>query len=110
MDRWGSPPPGVRLTALCRCTAFRTVDGMNSFFDSIRNTGFRRGPQRLLTGISGGLSVSLGMNVWLVRLLILLAFLLPVVGLGVYALVWALTPWQDGSIPLERALGGDRSA
>jgi hypothetical protein len=28
------------------------------------------------------------------------------VGLGLYALVWVLTPWQDGSIPLERALGG----
>lgn len=79
---------------------------MNSFFDSIRKSGFRRGPQRLLTGISGGLAVSLGMNVWLVRVLVLLSFLLPVVGLGVYALVWILTPWQDGSIPLERALGG----
>lgn len=83
---------------------------MNSFFNAIRNTGFRRGPQRLITGISGGLAVNLGMDVWLVRILILLAFLLPVVGLGVYALVWALTPWQDGSIPLERALSGTSPA
>jgi hypothetical protein len=39
------------------------------------------------------------------RVLVLLSFLLPVLGVGVYLLVWVLTPWQDGTIPLERALG-----
>ncbi|WP_150460393.1 PspC domain-containing protein [Nesterenkonia ebinurensis] len=77
---------------------------MNSFFDAIRRIGFRRGPQRLLGGIAGGIAEGLGINVWLARLLVLLSFLLPVVGVGLYVLVWILTPWQDGSIPLERAL------
>lgn len=79
---------------------------MNAFFSSIRNLGFRRGPQRLAGGISGGLSAATGLNVWLVRLLVLLAFLLPVVGIGLYVVVWILTPWQDGSIPLEQLFGG----
>jgi phage shock protein PspC (stress-responsive transcriptional regulator) len=89
-----------------RAVRVRTVVGMNSFFDTIRNMGFRRGPQRIIGGISGGLAQNLGLNVWLVRVLVLLSFLLPVLGLGAYAIVWALTPWHDGSIPLERALGG----
>jgi phage shock protein C len=80
--------------------------GMRTFFDSIRGIRFRRGPARLLGGIAGGLAEVTGLNVWLVRLLVLLSFLLPFVGIGLYAAVWLLTPWQDGSIPLERAVGG----
>ncbi|TLP74360.1 PspC domain-containing protein [Nesterenkonia sphaerica] len=81
---------------------------MESFFNMIRNTGFRRGPDRLVAGIAGSVARSLSANVWLVRLLFLLSFLLPVVGLGLYLLVWVLTPWQDGSIPLERMLENQR--
>lgn len=84
----------------------RSVEDMNRAFDSIRGLGFRRGPHRLLAGIAGGLAQSLGVNVWLVRLLVALSFLLPFVGLGLYLAVWLLTPWQDGTIPLERMLGG----
>lgn len=79
---------------------------MRKIFDGIRNLGFRRGPQRVLGGIGGGLAEKLGLNAWLVRALILVAFLLPVVGIGMYLVAWALTPWQDGSIPVERAFGG----
>lgn len=82
----------------------RTVSSMSALFNGIRGIGFRRGPQRLLGGIAGGISAGMQVNVWLVRLLLLVAFLLPVVGVGLYLVVWALTPWQDGSIPLERAL------
>ncbi|RBP65661.1 phage shock protein C (PspC) family protein [Brevibacterium sanguinis] len=78
---------------------------MNSIFNAIRKSGYRRGPQRLVGGIAGGLAKSLGMNVWLVRLLTLVASLLPVIGIGAYLIAWVLTPWQDGSIPLERSLG-----
>ncbi|MCT2021237.1 PspC domain-containing protein [Kocuria marina] len=77
---------------------------MNTFFNSMRNLGFRRGPQRVVAGICGGLSHQFGINVWLVRLLVLLSFLLPVVGLALYLVVWIITPWQDGSIPLETSL------
>lgn len=79
---------------------------MRKLFDSIRNLGFRRGPGRLVGGIAGGLAAATGINVWLVRLLVLLSFLLPVVGIGLYLLIWVLTPWQDDSIPLEQVLGG----
>lgn len=78
---------------------------MNSIFNSIRRIAFRRGPQRILGGIAAGIAEGLGINVWLARLLILVSFLLPLVGVVLYVIVWILTPWQDGSIPLERALG-----
>lgn len=77
---------------------------MRSFFDTIRNTGFRRGPERMLGGVAAGLAHHLGANLAFVRLLVLLAFLLPGIGLGLYLVVWALLPWQDGTIPLERLL------
>lgn len=83
---------------------------MDSIFESIRGLGFRRGPQRLVAGISGSLAEKYGVNVWLVRLLVLISFLLPVLGVGLYVAVWVLTPWQDGSIPLEQALGRGRGA
>lgn len=78
---------------------------MEGFFNAMRSMGFRRGPQRILGGIAGGISAALGINVWLARLLVLLSFLLPVLSWALYAVIWVLTPWQDGSIPLERALG-----
>ncbi|EXF24067.1 phage-shock protein [Nesterenkonia sp. AN1] len=81
---------------------------MEKLFESIRRIGFRRGPGRVVAGIGGSLAKKFGVNVWLVRLLILLSFLLPVLGVGAYLLVWVLTPWQDGSIPLERALEARR--
>lgn len=79
-----------------------------SLFDSIRNAGFRRGPDRLLAGICGGIARQTKTNVWIVRLLTLLLFALPVLGWGAYAVVWILTPNERGSIPLERWLGRSR--
>lgn len=76
-----------------------------SIFDGIRKTGFRRGPRRILGGLAGGIAARTGWNVWLVRLAVLLSFLLPVLGWVAYAIVWAVTPWQDGSIPAARWLG-----
>lgn len=90
-----------------RPSELHTVEGME-IFQPIRHSGFRRGPQRLVAGIGAGLAEQFGLSVWLVRLLVLLSFLLPVLGVGAYMVVWALTPWQDDSIPLERALGGRR--
>lgn len=89
-----------------RRLGLRNVGDMRKLFDSIRNTGFRRGPERILGGIAGSLAEMTGLNVWLVRLLVLASFLLPVLGLGAYLIAWALTPWQDGSIPVEQVFGG----
>lgn len=77
---------------------------MNAIFNAIRRLRFRRGPQRLVGGIAGSLALSLNINVWLTRLLMLLSFLLPVFGVVLYAIVWVITPWQDGTIPFERWL------
>lgn len=82
----------------------RSVELMKKIFDSLRSIGFRRGPRRLAGGIGGGLAERFGINVWLVRALLLASFLLPVLGVGAYAVAWFLTPWQDGRIPLERVL------
>lgn len=83
----------------------RSVDKIESIFNSIRSIGFRRGPECIAGGIAGGMARRTGFDVWLARLLVLLPFLLPVVGLGLYCVVWVLIPLQDGSIPLEQALG-----
>lgn len=64
----------------------------------------------MLGGVAGGLASKMKLNVWLVRLLVLIAFLLPVVGWVLYVVIWIITPWQDGSIPLERLFGGRPSA
>lgn len=77
---------------------------MDSFFGFFRNLGFRRGPSRLVGGIAGGIADATTADPVLVRLLVLLAFLLPFVGLPLYLVLWILLPWQDGSIPLERLL------
>lgn len=77
---------------------------MNTFFDTLRGLGFQRGPKRLVAGIGGGIAHTYGINVWLVRLLIVLASFLPIIGVGAYLVVWILTPWQDGRIPLEQSM------
>lgn len=79
---------------------------MNSIFETFRGLPFRRGPRRLLGGIGGGIAEATGINVWLARLLVLASFLLPVLGVVAYLVTWLLLPWQDGSIPLQRLLGG----
>jgi phage shock protein C len=77
---------------------------MNTLFATLRGFRFRRGPQRLVGGIAGGLADLTGLDVWIMRALVLVSFLLPVLGVGAYLVAWALTPWQDGTIPLERVL------
>lgn len=96
--------PRREIFHLPTCQSQRSVITMNAIFNSIRRIKFRRGPQRLAGGIAGGLAELLGANVWLVRLLVLISFLLPVIGVLFYIIVWVLTPWQDESIPLERVL------
>lgn len=80
------------------------VDAMETFFDSIRRLGFTRGPERLVGGICGGIAAKTAIPVFLVRILMLVAFLLPFFGVAAYVIGWLLLPWQDGTIPLERFL------
>lgn len=86
---------------------------MDSFFGFIRNLSFRRGPRRVLAGLGGGIADATNLDVVLVRVLMIIAFLLPLIGPTLYVVLWILLPWQDGSIPLERwiqRLGGNRNS
>lgn len=77
---------------------------LDNIFNSIRGARFRRGPKRLVAGICGGLADTFGWDVTIVRIVVLLSFILPYIGIGTYLLAWAVTPAQNGSIPLETAL------
>lgn len=79
---------------------------MKPFFDSIRNAGFRRGPNRVLGGVCGGIARQWNLDVTLVRIIVAVLLLLPVVSWGVYLAAWVVLPWQDGSIPAETLLTG----
>lgn len=78
---------------------------MEPVYDSLRALPFRRGPERWLGGVCGGIAAKFGLNPLLVRLLMLIAFALPVIGWVTYLVAWLVLPWQDNSIPLERVLG-----
>ncbi len=84
---------------------------MQPVYDALRSIPFRRGPERWLGGVCGGIAAKFGLNPLLVRILMMLAFLLPVVGWVTYFVAWLILPWQDDSIPLENILGsGTRSS
>lgn len=79
---------------------------MESVYRSLRSISFRRGPQRLVAGIGGGIARATGWDVTIVRIAILLSFLLPFIGLPLYLVLWLVLPFHDDSIPLERIIGG----
>jgi len=81
---------------------------MENFFDAIRRVGYTRGPQRIAGGICGGIAAKTGVGVFWIRIGMLLLFLLPFIGIGLYMISWLLLPWQDGSIPLERLISPKR--
>lgn len=79
---------------------------MASIFNFIRGLGFYRGPNRIIGGIGGGIARQLGVSSGVVRLIMLILFLIPGIGVGTYLVVWILTPNSTGGIPLERFLEG----
>lgn len=79
---------------------------MDSFFDSIRRIPLRRGPDKWLGGVCGGLAVALHVDVAWIRLAFLLFGLLPGPAILVYGVMWLLVPAQDGSIVLQNMLRG----
>ena len=75
----------------------------NTFFDTLRRSPIKRGPSRILGGICGGIAEKFGWPPTTVRLVTVIAFLLPVIGFGTYLLAWLLLPRaSDGSIVIER--------
>ncbi|MCG2621536.1 PspC domain-containing protein [Arthrobacter sp. I2-34] len=81
---------------------------MDSLYKFLRSIPLRRGPDRWVAGICGGIAAKFGWDPTLVRIGTLLLFLLPGLGLGAYLVVWLLLPWHDGSIALERMVSAGR--
>ena len=78
----------------------------NSFFDTLRRSPIKRGPSRVLGGVCGGIAERFGWKPNTVRIITAIAFLLPLIGFGTYALAWVLLPRAtDGSIVIERLFG-----
>ncbi|RKW71450.1 PspC domain-containing protein [Galactobacter caseinivorans] len=78
---------------------------MQPLYRALRAQPFRRGPRRWLGGICAAVAQRFGWDANLVRLITLVLFLLPVIGVGLYAVLWLVLPWSDESIPLERLVG-----
>ncbi|WP_138414259.1 PspC domain-containing protein [Sinomonas gamaensis] len=81
---------------------------MDSFFNAIRSTGLRRSQRRLLAGVLGGVAEKLGVDVAFVRIVFIVLCFLPGPAILAYLVAWALIPDPNGSIILEKALGGPR--
>lgn len=79
---------------------------MQPLYRALRSQPFRRGPRRWLGGICSAVAQRYGWDPNLVRLITLVLFLLPIIGVGLYAVLWLVLPWSDDSIPLERVIGG----
>ncbi|MEA5453508.1 PspC domain-containing protein [Sinomonas sp. JGH33] len=82
---------------------------MDSFFNSLRSSGLRRGPRRIVGGVLGGLAERLDIDVAFVRIIFVVLCFLPGPAVFAYLVAWAIIPDQNGSIILENLLGGPRS-
>ncbi|MBT2514447.1 PspC domain-containing protein [Arthrobacter sp. ISL-30] len=77
---------------------------MEKFFSIIRGLGLKRGPQRWLGGVCGGIAAKLNVDVAYVRIAFLLFCLLPGPAFVVYIAAWLILPDQESSIALESFL------
>ncbi len=77
---------------------------MNKFFDTVRGFGLKRGPQRWLGGVCGGIAAKLNVDVAYVRIAYLLLSLLPGPAFVLYIAAWLLLPDQRNVIILESFL------
>ncbi|GLB67518.1 PspC domain-containing protein [Arthrobacter mangrovi] len=81
---------------------------MDSFYRFLRSIPLRRGPNRWLGGVCGGIAAKFGWDPTVVRIVTLLLFLVPGIGVAGYLVVWLLLPNYDDSIALERLLASKR--
>lgn len=79
--------------------------GAHRLFEVLRRSPVRRDRSRgMLGGLCAGIARSTGLSVVAVRVIAVLAALLPGTVAGVYLLAWALLPDDDGGIHVERAM------
>ncbi len=77
---------------------------MEKFYSTVRNLGLKRGPQRWLGGVCGGIAAKLNVDVAFVRIAFLLISLLPGPAFVFYLVAWLLLPDQRNAIILENFL------
>lgn len=77
---------------------------MEKFFSIVRGLGLKRGPERWLGGVLGGIARRLNVDVAYVRIAFLLFCLLPGPAAIFYLLAWAILPDQRNVIPLQAFL------
>ncbi|WP_081737775.1 PspC domain-containing protein [Arthrobacter sp. H41] len=79
------------------------VPASNSFFSWLRSLGIVRAPDRWIGGVAGGLAARTGLDVVLVRGLLVILAVFGGIGVLLYGLAWALLPEPDGRIHTEQA-------
>lgn len=77
---------------------------MEKFFSTVRGLGLKRGPQRWLGGVCGGIAAKLNVDVAFVRIAFLLLALLPGPAFVFYLAAWLLLPDQRNAIVLQSLL------
>ncbi|MFJ5694093.1 PspC domain-containing protein [Arthrobacter sp. NPDC093125] len=77
---------------------------MEKFYSIVRGLGLRRGPQRWLGGVCGGIAEKFNVDVAYVRIGFLLFCLLPGPAVVFYLAAWLVLPNQNGAIALESFL------
>lgn len=77
---------------------------METFFNIVRKSPVKRGPDRWIAGVCGGIAARFGWEPTWVRIGTLISFLLPVIGVGLYLALWLMLPKYDGTIALERII------
>jgi phage shock protein PspC (stress-responsive transcriptional regulator) len=77
---------------------------MDKFFSTVRGLGLKRGPQRWLGGVCGGIAAKLNVDVAFVRIAFLLLALLPGPAFVFYLAAWLVLPDQRNAILLQTFL------
>ncbi|UUL77572.1 PspC domain-containing protein [Pseudarthrobacter sp. Fe7] len=77
---------------------------MDKFFSIVRGFGLKRGPQRWVGGVLGGIAAQLNVDVAYVRIAFLLFCLLPGPAVVFYLLAWIIIPDQRNEILLQTFL------
>jgi phage shock protein C len=77
---------------------------MERFFSTVRGLGLKRGPQRWLGGVCGGIAAKMNVDVAYVRIAYLLFALLPGPAFVFYLAAWLILPDQRNAIILESFL------
>ncbi|KRE79628.1 PspC domain-containing protein [Arthrobacter sp. Soil763] len=77
---------------------------MEKFFSIVRGLGLKRGPERWLGGVCGGIAAKLNVDAAFVRIAFLLFALLPGPAFVFYLAAWLVLPDQRNAIVLESFL------